>query len=60
MSKAAESSFLLNKPQNSSQGPLCDLEEILEASHDDLFITDGNGKVIMANSENEKIWNAAL
>lgn len=33
----------------------CELEEILEASHDGLFITDGDGKVLMVNSAWERI-----
>ncbi len=33
----------------------CELEDILEASHDGLFITDGEGKVLMVNSAWERI-----
>lgn len=33
----------------------CRLEDILESSHDGLFITDGHGKVEMANSAWERI-----
>lgn len=33
----------------------CELEDILEASHDGLFISDGHGKVLMVNSAWERI-----
>lgn len=33
----------------------CELEDILEASHDGLFITDGNGNVLMVNGSWERI-----
>jgi PAS domain S-box-containing protein len=33
----------------------CDLEEIIEASHDGLFITDGAGNVLLVNSSWERI-----
>ncbi len=33
----------------------CELEEIIEASHDGLFISDGSGKAIMVNSAWERI-----
>ena len=33
----------------------CELQDILEASHDGLFITDGKGKVLMVNSAWERI-----
>ncbi|PKN76779.1 MAG: transcriptional regulator, partial [Deltaproteobacteria bacterium HGW-Deltaproteobacteria-10] len=33
----------------------CELEEIIEASHDGLFISDGSGRAIMVNSSWERI-----
>ena len=33
----------------------CEMEEFLEASHDGLFITDGKGNVLMANTAWERI-----
>jgi PAS domain S-box-containing protein len=33
----------------------CELEDILEASHDGLFITDGHGVIVMVNSAWERI-----
>ena len=44
------------KPQGSSQKcSTCELQDILEASHDGLFITDGHGNVLMVNSAWERI-----
>ena len=56
MNKAFECSFFLDKPQKPPQSPSCNPEEIPEASHDALFVTDENGKFIMAKSAWERIW----
>ncbi len=56
MNKAAKCSCSLQKLENSlEQCSSCELEDILEASYDGLFITDGNGKVLMVNGAWERI-----
>lgn len=37
----------------------CELEDVLEASHDGLFITDGEGNVLLVNSAWERICGIA-
>jgi PAS domain S-box-containing protein len=50
------SSFNKAKPGNIlEQCPPCELEDVLEASHDGLFITDGDGRVLMVNTAWERI-----
>jgi len=41
------------RPENKCSS--CELEDVLEASHDGLFITDGDGNVLMVNSAWERI-----
>ena len=56
MNKANGCSCTLEKSDNPhEQCSSCELEDILEASHDGLFITNGEGKVLMVNSAWERI-----
>ncbi len=56
MDKAQNCSCCMYKPESSlEQCSPCELEDILEASYDGLFITDGKGKVLMVNSAWERI-----
>ena len=56
MDKAQNCSCCMYKPESSlEQCSSCELEDILEASYDGLFITDGKGKVLMVNSAWERI-----
>ncbi|MCE5336460.1 MAG: sigma 54-interacting transcriptional regulator [Desulfobacteraceae bacterium] len=41
--------------ENSEQPTHCELEDILESSHDGLFITDGSGNILVVNSAWERI-----
>lgn len=55
-SKLDNHSFNLFKPEDPNEKcSSCELEDIMEASHDGLFITDGSGKVLMVNSAWERI-----
>ncbi len=44
-----------NRKNGHCQPDTCELEDILESSHDGLFITDGKGNILMVNSAWERI-----
>lgn len=44
-----------NRNNGHCQPDTCELEDILESSHDGLFITDGKGNILMVNSAWERI-----